>query len=244
MTNGNQNHMTSRFKHSGDVGDIIMSLPTIKALGGGDLYLDPLGGKNEPLVQGTDQGDTTKLNFNSIENLKELLQIQPYIKSIKNYVNHRVDYNLDEFRKHIKFNNLADSHLAAFNLDFKHRDEKWITLQKLNKVKPIIISRSCRYQGNHGYWGFFCKQTNMNDCLFLGHEKEHDIFEYTFNVKVDYLKTKTLIEAAEIIGGAELVVCNQNALYCIAEGLKKKIVQEVYRPYPATIFKREGVEYV
>jgi hypothetical protein len=39
-----------RFKHSGDLGDIIFSLPTIRALGGGTLYLDPAGGQNSPLV--------------------------------------------------------------------------------------------------------------------------------------------------------------------------------------------------
>ena len=32
------------FKHSGDIGDIIYSLVTIKKMGGGILYLDTSGG--------------------------------------------------------------------------------------------------------------------------------------------------------------------------------------------------------
>lgn len=44
----NSLHMTT-FKHSGDLGDIIYSLPTIASPGGGELLLDVSGGAEDPM---------------------------------------------------------------------------------------------------------------------------------------------------------------------------------------------------
>lgn len=231
------------FKHSGDMGDIIFSLPTIRALGGGVLYLDPNGGKDEPLVHGTDQGDTTKLSAASIESMTDLLIEQPYVQSVVAGPGTEAKVNLDKFRDFIKFNNLADSHLAAFGFGQDERDEAWLTCGK-NFVKPRVIARSCRYQGNHAFWGHFTQITNMEECVFLGHPLEHQLFEHTFNVKVEYKPTKTLMDAAEIINAAEEVNCNQNVLHAITEGLKKKVINEVFRVYPAAVFKRDDATYV
>lgn len=236
--------MHKTFKHSGDMGDIIFSLPTIKAFGGGILYLDPYGGINEPLVQGTDQGNKTKLNESSINSLKSILLLQPYIIDVLFWSGEKVDYNLDEFRKHVKFNNLADSHLEAFQLLHKLRDEKWLFGINEDKIKSIVIARSCRYQGNHAFWGGYCLNRDFSNHVFLGHKKEHELFEFTFNVKIDYLETPTLISAAKIIAGCDLLICNQNVLHAIGEGLKKPLIQEVYRPYPATVFTRSDAQYV
>jgi len=240
------------FKHSGDLGDIIFSLPTIRALGGGILYLDPEGGKSESLVIGTDQGDKTKLNKASIDSLKPLLESQPYIERVDYYSGDKVDYNLDTFRKHVifnnpnvRFNNLADAHLEAFRLPQKERDKTWITIDKETiPGKSTIITRSTRYQGNHAFWGHLCQKENLDACIFLGHEKEHDIFEWTFNVKIEYVKTPTLVDACKLIAGADKVYCNANALHAMAEAMKKPLVLEVFRPFPVTIFNRSDATYV
>jgi hypothetical protein len=70
------------FKHSGDLGDIIFSLPVIASEGGGVLYLDPEGGKQEPLVS-WGQYETTKLTEGSILALKPLLEAQDYIEEVR-----------------------------------------------------------------------------------------------------------------------------------------------------------------
>ena len=44
--------MSKTFLHSGSAGDIVMSLPTIKAMGGGVLLLDIAGGSGNEYVQG------------------------------------------------------------------------------------------------------------------------------------------------------------------------------------------------
>lgn len=230
------------FKHSGDLGDVIMSLPTVRALGGGILYLDPKGGEGNPLIR-SDPGNKTKLNKNSILSAKELLEKQDYIKEVKFWNNEKVDYDLDEFRKHIKYNNLADSHLAAFDLPFRERDERWITVEK-QFYKPVVVSRSCRYQSNHSFWGNFLLSNNLDNCVFIGHELEHKILEYAFTKKIEYKITPTLLDAAKMMAASELVVCNQSVIYTVAEAMKTNLILEVYRIYPACIFQREGATYV
>ena len=66
------------FKHSGDIGDIIFSLPTIKALGGGKLYLDPEGGESSPYVKWMHK-TRTKLNAKTIESLRPVLELQQHL---------------------------------------------------------------------------------------------------------------------------------------------------------------------
>ena len=145
------------FKHSGDMGDIILSLPAVSSLGGGILYLDPEGGEQEDLVSWSTY-TRTKLNREKILSLKPVLENQPYIDEVRLWdPSIKVDYNLDKFRRHIKFNNLTTSHLAAFGLEpkaEKWHSKKWMEVEpkKLPNNKSIILSRSCRYHSNYSFW--------------------------------------------------------------------------------------------
>ena len=66
------------FKHSGDLGDVIFSLPTIRALGGGQLLLDPEGGESSPYVRFADK-TRTKIKLKRIETIKQRLELEGYI---------------------------------------------------------------------------------------------------------------------------------------------------------------------
>jgi|SRR6056300_411272 hypothetical protein len=231
------------FKHSGDIGDIIFSLPTIRALGGGKLYLDPEGGESSPYVRWMHK-TRTKLNIKTIESLKPLLELQPYISSVEPLSGQKVDYDLDQFRHHIKFNNLSDSHLDCFNLSKTHRNEPWITgVEPIILDKKIVISRSPRVHGNHEFWELTLPQIK-DRCVFVGFEKEHEIVEYTFDVKIEHYKTETILELARVIAGCDEFYGNQSFAHSLAEGMKKNIIHEYYRVYPAAIFERPGARYV
>lgn len=231
------------FKHSGDLGDIIFSLPTIRALGGGVLYLDPDGGLSSPLVKWADR-KKTKLTQASIKSLIPVLEQQDYIKGVEVWDGKAVKYDLDLFRKHIRYNNLSDSHLAAFNIPFSERDTKWINLKQSKKLhKDIIISRSVRYHSNFSFWENYLPIVK-DQCLFVGFEKEHDIFEYTFNHKIEYYKTESVLDLAEVIAGSTLFVSNQGLPHALAESMKKSLICELYRVYPAVIFTRPEAQYV
>lgn len=245
--------MQNEFKHSGDLGDIIMSLPTIKELGGGVLYLDPLGGENEKLVSWGDGKFTcTKLNESLIKAITPLLEAQDYIKEVRLLSpSNKVKYNLDRFRRHLKYNNLMRSHLEAFSIGGKVKKWQttpWITVEPkaLPEGKGAIISRSCRYHSNYGFW------ENLGDdiidtAMFIGHEKEFEYFIYTFPMykgRLERLETSNILDLAGYIADCELFLGNQGFPLTIAEALKKQVVNEVYRIYPAAIFDRPGVRYV
>jgi ADP-heptose:LPS heptosyltransferase len=223
------------FKHSGDLGDIIYSLPTIRALGGGILCLDPKGGENRI-------GYKTKLNSNSIKSIKDLLKAQSYIHDVVEWNYQPIRYDLDKFRNHLKYNNLCDSHLAAFDLSLSEKNTAWLAIDPLViKDKPIIFSRSCRYQSNHLLWEYLCNSVDLSKVLFIGHRKEHEIFELAFNIKVDYLETPNLLDAARVIAGCDEVFCNPSVIHAIAQGFHKNITLEVFRLFPSTMFDRPGV---
>lgn len=237
--------MAKTFKHSGDLGDIIFALPAVRALGGGILCLDPDGGFSSPLVMKFADRVRTKLNAETIEFLKPLLLRQPYVQEVRLWHGEEVDYDLDQFRKHVNFNNISDSHLEAFGLPHVERDTAWLSVDEPIRIqgRPIIINRTVRYQGNHGFW-----ESNLPElkrfAVFIGHPKEYEIFQYTFGHELPYYATPDVLTLARVIAGGDQFVGNQGLPHAIAEGLKKPLINEMYRVYPAAVFKRPGAQYV
>jgi len=237
------------YKHSGDLGDIIFSLPTIRAQGAGVLYLDPKGGEEEELVRwGNGTHTHTKLTEKSIESIKELLEFQDYIKEVRLWDGEVVDFNLDKFRHHNKYNNLADAHLAAFAVSFEERDKAWLKVPSMiadDESRDVIIARSCRYHGNYTFWETFDRDM-IEKATYLGFEKEFEYFKYTYPhfEGVPRREVQSVLEMAQVIAGADLFIGNQGLPHALAEALKKPLINEVFRPYPAAVFHREDAKYV
>ena len=237
------------FKHSGDLGDIVFSLPAVRALsgGGGDgaiLLLDPEGGATSPLVKFAPR-TRTKLDARAIEQIAPVLRQQSYIAQVRPWAGESVDFDLDTFRQFHRFNNLSDAHLAAFGLPFIERDSPWMVIDAPTVIadRPIVISRNVRYQGNHNFWEGVLP-TIRDRCIFVGYAKEHEIFEYTFGQKIEYLPTPDLLSLARVIAGCRQFIGNQGLPHAFAEAMKKKLVNEVDRTSPAAIFRRADAEYV
>lgn len=239
------------YKHSGDLGDIIYSLPTIKTLGGGILYLDPEGGKEEPLVNWSVYNNT-KLTEKSIDAIKPFLEQQDYIEEVRLWdPSIEVDYNLDKFRKHIKFNNLSLSHLDAFDLvedNLHFHSTPWLKAEKkeLPVGKDIVLSRSCRYHGNYSFWECLPEEW-VENAVFVSHPKEYEYFLYTFprfEGKIPYVQTESILDLAGYIAECKLFVGNSNFAHALAEGMKKDMINEVYQQYPPCVFQRDNVKYV
>lgn len=236
------------FKHSGDLGDIVYSLPVIKALGGGVLYLDPTGGLNDPLVcWGVEQRyQQTSLTEKSISSITPLLLQQDYISDVKLWNNKcSIDFNLNEFRKHIKNANLSDAHLSAFNLGLCHKNSQWLKVDKeLHHPdgKHILITRSLRVHSNHTFWENL-PQNIINNAVFVGNSFEHEVFSKTFRYTIPFWDL-SILDLARAISSCSLFISNQTLGSAIAEGFKKDLIQEVYRICPMAIFEREGAKYV
>ena len=226
---------TNKLKHSGDLGDIIFSIPAINALGGGVLCLDPAGGESSPAFTRIGQ-PRTKLDIESINEVTPLLRIQKCIVDVLPWSGQKVKYDLDKFRDHIRFNNLCISHLEAFGLNHDLSRKPWLNFPYKRKLpKRFVISRTPRYHGNYTFWVNQLPRIK-NDAIFVGFEKEHEIFEYTFGCKIDFYPTPSILDLAETINSAEVLFCNQGLPHAIAEGLHRNLVCEMYRIYPAAVF--------
>tara|TARA_R110000851_G_scaffold229758_1_gene382464 strand:+ start:21893 stop:22570 length:678 start_codon:yes stop_codon:yes gene_type:complete len=214
------------FKHSGDLGDIIYSLPTVRLLSQDAHML-------------LDTTTDTKLTEASVGSISGLLLEQEYVSKVSIYKGEEVDYDLDKFRSVPQGGrNLVDLHLDAFNLSQNSDNLKpWLKAKYyLPPLKKVVISRSCRYQSNHIFWEQLCKTINLDEAVFIGHPLEHKVFEMAFGVKVDYHTTATLSDAAEAINAAETVYCNQSCIHAIAQGLNQSITLELFRLWPNTTF--------
>lgn len=234
----NESRECSSFKHSGDLGDIIFSIPTIQALKGGVLFLDPDGGINSPYVTWADK-NRTKLNAGSITQIIPLLKLQDGIADVKIWTGQQVDYDLDQFRHHIKYNNICLSHLKAFKANPKFAQKKWLNFPTTRYLKkPYLISRSVRYHANYSFWEETLPKIS-SESLFVGFKKDHEIFEYTFGHKVEYYETPSIMDLTETINSCKKIYCNLGLPHAIAEGLHKDLVCEMYRVYPTAVFARK-----
>jgi hypothetical protein len=233
------------FKHSGDCGDIIFSLPTIRALGGGILYLDPNGGFGTPEMQGRGPNSRTKMNAATIASLRTLLSRVPYISEVRDWDGEAVDHNLDVFCKYMRFHNISDAHLTAFNLPSTERDRAWLHIEDplIDERFPIIINRTLRYQSNYCWWTMTMPKV-ADKCAFVGTPFEHQVFEATVEQKVHYWPTPDALTLARVIAGAKQFIGNQSFAHAIAEAMKKNLVNEQYALNPACIFQRNGAAYV
>lgn len=225
------------FKHSGDLGDIIYSMPTIRALGGGTVYLNPTHGK------------VTKMTLVGAMALAPLLEHQDYIDKVKIWNNENVDYDIDSFRwtegsdfikrkVNLGYYNLADAQLDKFNLPRTEKDRAWISVDNVTKC-DVVFARSARWNNPQVSWGRIWDQFHDRS-VFVGIEEEHKTFIEKFG-DVPFVRTDNFLELARIIAGSTLFIGNQSSPYAVAEGLKVNSCLEVYCPSPNCNFERPNL---
>lgn len=235
------------FKHSGDLGDIIFSLPTIKELGGGILYLDPTGGIDDFMVSwGDGRYQKTNLTFKSCELIKPLLLEQSYIEDVIIDNPTYVDFNLNCFRNFLSAGNICRAHLKSFDLNTELDQTKWLELNSSSlffENRNILIARTLKVQANHAFWEMYPLDWIFKS-VFVGLPFEYEVFSKVFNHDIPFWELNNILDLARAINGCELFVSNQTLGHAIAEGLKKNLIQEYYRIHPIAIFKRKGAIYV
>lgn len=214
--------MTGTFKHSGDLGDLWYSLPVIKYLGGGGIYLNHRGLSTKK-IDGTDSGFTKTL----INLCIPLLEAQPYINSVKFWDKESVKVDIDEFRRfiHIKDGNLCKSILYSFSVPMSELNEAWITCGK-RTLAPTVFARSGRFQNPAIVEKLKTLLKQNRDSVFVGLPDEHRKFQREIG-RIHYQPIRDFLELAEIINGSELFIGNQSSPMALAIGLNKPFVQEV-----------------
>lgn len=233
----------SAFVIDGDLGDCIAALPTIRALGGGTMFLR---------ASAITRVKLTRDNWNGID---LLLKAQPYISDVVEWTgNHGVDYNLNLFRNRMNTwlrrgqgfdTNIADWILDTFHVGREARDTPWLTVEP-TRVARVVINRTgpgrdnkfC-YHNRRFPWRRVIEKYNGNS-VFIGSALEHEVFCDVFG-DVPYHPTPNLFEAAKVIAGADLFVGNQSSPLWIAYGLFKPALVEVWLNGENSSFHRPGV---
>ena len=214
-------------KHSGNIGDIIFSLCTIKQISIKhndkiDIYLDLSGA-----VGGY-------LDLDRVNSLIPLLKRQEYINDVFFFNDTiKIDYNLDNFRYLARFDGsitLSQAHLKANGFNNIDENEKHLFInEQSDALYDVVCSRTSRYNNpNINYNSILNDYKNMKIC-FIGYKCEYDNFisKIDASYKIDYVFTKDLYEAAKIINSSKFFIGNQNPCFSIAQTMRKNIILEV-----------------
>lgn len=206
------------FFHSGDLGDVIYSLPTVRAMGGGRLFL-----RDEPGIQ-TMHG-MTQARFDAIS---PLLHAQPYITDAIFGFPSGDCVNLNAFRRvprDLYCEWLPNHYLDMNGVDRAAAREKWLTAPACH-YGGVIVSRSARYHNDAFPWATIVER--YGDAIeFVGTWAEFVAFRDQFAPALRYCPTADLESVAYVISGCDFFIGNQSCPLAIAEGLKKPILCEI-----------------
>lgn len=230
------------FYFSGDFGDMIYALPTIKRL-------SPRGCR---LVLGPTETGTRKCRepFDKAryESIAPLLKLQPFIKEVSFSKDApEIDYDLNKFREYLSqpdfdfSKSIVDIFAQEFGQTSPPVSKPWLIVDRSSSPFPVIISRSSRYHEDFP-WKEVLK-TYQGSVGFVGSKSEHNDFCNSYG-NVPYVNTPNLLDLARVISGCRFFIGNQSCPYAIAEALKKDTVQETWSVSPNCVFRRSNAVYV
>lgn len=224
-----------RFYHTGDLGDIIASLPIIRELGGGDLII----GNHDPLHQGWREMKGTRF-----EAIRPLLAAQPYVRSVT--FEHRakdISVDLSPFRSsYIKTRSLTASMAEFIKMPHAPDLSPWLTATP-SKVSAgrIIVARTDRYHNPVFPWRQII-QKHWPRMLFVGSEDECRAFAQ-LGPRVEFARTQNLLDLASLIKGSDLFIGNQSCPCWIAMGMGHKLIQETHPLIQDSIIPRDNATF-
>lgn len=233
------------FFHSGDAGDIIYSLPFIKAAGGGTLFIGP-----DPKWNTNSNRDRQRYSW-----ILPLLKCQPYLTSAE-YVHgkpDRVTYDLNLFREiwmtnsaqrqEIGLTRLFEAYPKRFGMEPLSETEPWLEVDpEVIHDRPVVIHRSARYRNSAFPWKEVASRY-AHQMLFVGLRSEFEEWVGSFGRVAEYAPTENALQIANLIAGAKLFIGNQSSPNAIALGLGKTLVQEVCPLTPDCVFRRTNTQY-
>jgi hypothetical protein len=231
------------FKHSGNCGDIIYSLSSIKALcidkaTKAILYIH----LDQPSTYTSEQHPVGNVMMNKYmyEMVKPLLEAQPYIERVVPMTDSDAfDYDLDLFRR--DYLNLSCGNIAQW-IGNTYPELRPNLYERSLFVDPIpndyiIVNRTHRY--NNLYINYM-SLSNYENVYFVGTETEYKSM-HIHNEGLKHLQCKDFLELARYIAGCRLFIGNQSMAFAIAEQLKSKRILEQHYHCPNVI--PQGGEY-
>lgn len=236
------------FLHHGDIGDIIYSLPILKQYPRSILYLDIEGGRNDPLVSPLLFRGKLKFNKQAFDFIKPLLLAQSYIEDVLPWSQETVDLNLSLFRKSFDCNkNLVYNHLDYFKIPREVSNPAWLQASIINDYDATgysVYCRTLRYQANYPKY-LMILHKDKNKKLFVGTKFEHEVFEKTFDIKIEHKITENALQVASLIKSCNNFITNQGANHAIAVALaKENVILEIQKEERVCFFENRKIIYV
>ncbi|HEY2581214.1 MAG TPA: hypothetical protein VGI43_05390 [Mucilaginibacter sp.] len=229
--------------HSGNIGDIIYALPTIKKiyeLTGIQINLYLKLGQPRVLPQYMSHPlGSVMLNQKMIDMLSPLIISQTYIEKCEVYDDQFVHVNLDIFRSQaIPLDKANIARWCGYITGVTPQLWKnWITVIPNNEFKNnIVIARSERYRNLSIDYSFLKKYNNL---VFVGIKSEYEDFSKSVP-GLQWKQVNDFLELAQIIAGCKFFIGNQSFPFAIAEGLKVPRVLEAYYEMPNVIPEGEN----
>ncbi len=226
----------STYVHSGDAGDLIHSLPTIRALGGGTLFLA--------------RAEFTRVKCDQamVDNIKPLLLATGYVKDVKLHHGQACKYDLDSWRYQASlyqnpFMPLQERYARSFGFGPEILTEPWLPKEKVFNCPSVILSRTLRRHNPRFPWPKIVERY-AGKSAFIGFSDEYDDLLRGMENEIPFIPCPNIHYAAKYIGNAKLFIGNQGALEAIAEGLKMPKIVEVDLSSPLTMIQRPGAQYV
>jgi len=217
------------FFSTGDLGDIVASLPAVKALGGGEYKIGHRDGGQRESMWGE-----------RYESIKPLLEQQYYINSVSWTDDFRgITHDFSSFRSRYSVHRSLSKQQAEFVGATIDDTKPWL------KVTPsyhnrTVIARSSRYHNPIFPWRKI--MDSIEEPLFVGLSHEHREFESYFGV-IEYFPTKNLLELAQVIAGAKQVFSNQTCAWWLSAGLGIPTIQETFLSDQNSIVERPNMKY-
>ena len=216
--------------HSGNAGDIIYALPTLKRIyeiTGAKINLYLILGKPLKLSSNlTHPLGNVMLNEAMANMLIPLLAQQSYINQCESYESQKIHIDLDYFRAGIirqDRGNIARwcSYITGVSPQLW---KQWITVSPSSSFEDtIVIARSSRYRNKIIDYSFLKKYPVLK---FVGVKDEFEDMKRCLP-NLEWIQVSDFLELAKIIAACKLFIGNQSFPYSIAEGLKIPRVLEV-----------------
>lgn len=241
---------TLSFKHSGDMGDIVAGLATVKEIcerreAMAQIYLDTSGGKDDPLILRQSRGGGLKFNDAAFQFLKPLLEEQPYVAFVGKWQKGiAVDYDLNAFRA-VFFDknllrttnqNLLFAHQVVFGLDMGYKGP-WLKWPSVKQTRSLLAARSNRYHSSDQVYLIHRFELANERNGFMGTDLEYNAFQDCIQHKVPRVAVKNALDAANEIAASKRFIVNGTLFYWIAVGIgHEDIVHEMGVDIPTTLF--------
>jgi hypothetical protein len=224
---------------TGDIGDIIVMLATLKHTGKPcDVYL-----RDHPHTAGI----THRMHL-----IKPLIEAQPYINSVRIWKRETLHWESERFRPYGFVNNgynLAHNHAQAamrdgFISSMPGVSTPWLTVEPDTAYAGrVIINRTPRYNNGLFPWAEIVRHYGAR-LLFIGLPDEWNRFCDAFG-QVNFELPKSFLQVARMIAGCDLFIGNQSSCMTVAEGLKHPRIQESSLDHPDCVYPgNTGAQYV